>query len=97
MKVIETPKYVKLYSDTTSPHNIRKYYFAIVEKQTGNVYIPTGEGQVSKTAKVKGNIYDEDNGLTYVTYQGVTTETQYRNLKDYQKYPDNLYARDLTY
>lgn len=88
LKVKEGTKYIKLYSNTTAPHNIRDYYFAVVDKQTGNVYLPTGEGGIQGPAR--GNIYDEDNGLKYITYQGVTLDVQLKRIDKYKKYPENL-------
>jgi len=66
-----TPLYIKLYS---YPHYERyTYTFAIIEIATGNVYRPSSmlDGTLNrKKAIVRGNIFDEFNGLKNVRYNG---------------------------
>jgi len=68
-------KYVKLIGSLV--HNGRQYTFAVVDIITGNVYRPSSslDGSVNiKTAKVKGNIFDDDHGLSNVDHTGPRAE-----------------------
>jgi hypothetical protein len=90
LKIKQGDRFIKLYSNETSPWNVHDYYFAIVDKDTGDIYRPTGQGGLSKGARSHGNIYDVYNGLKYVTFTGVVNEQKLFTLPIEKRYPNNL-------
>jgi hypothetical protein len=58
-------------------HGSFTYIFAVVDVTNGNIYRPSSSmtGSVNlKTAKVKGNIYNNDYGMTNIDHNGPKIE-----------------------
>lgn len=93
LKAIYGPKYVKIQGMHPDDLGFIRT-FAVIEIDTGNVYRPSSSmsGSINKkTAKIKGNIHDEDYGLKNVDYNGPRADyAKNKHKKPYELDPSIL-------